>query len=101
MLFTPNSHLGVGWGVVQIQLPSLDGDSKSAKIQKSHFQGGFRSNFQVLMLSPNLLKSQSPISEGGEKGVQIQLPTFDAESKSAKIQKSHGEGGVSNPTSSF
>ena len=50
-------------------------------------------NFQLLMLSPNLLKSQSPIMVGGEgKGVDDQFPTFDAESKSAKITKSHYRG---------
>ena len=47
--------------------------------------------FQLLMLSPNLLKSQSPLGGGVHDG---QLPTFDAESKSAKIPKSiHGVGG--------
>ena len=65
-------------------------------------------NFQLLMLSPNLLKSQSPFMVGG--GVHDgQLPTFDAESKSAKIPKSlyGGGGGVrgcgwgKNPTSNF
>ena len=41
----------------------------------------------------NLLKSQSPIMVGGW-GVGDQLSTFDAESKSAKIPKSHyNEGG--------
>ena len=75
------------------------------------------SNFQLLMLSQNQLKSQSPIwgakipspnqlrsqypkvSLGGwGGGVGNQLPTFDAESKSAKIPKSHfrgvGGGGI-------
>ena len=43
------------------------------------------------MLSPDLLKSKNPkfyIWLGGGGGeVSDQLPTFDAESKSAKIQK--------------
>ena len=51
-------------------------------------------NFQLLMLSPNLLKSQSPITVGGGGGVSDnQFPTFDAESKSAQIPKSHYGGG--------
>ena len=98
---------------------------KSAKIPKSHYgaggrggKGRFVSNFQLLMPSPNLLKSQSRIMVGGGGGgalvsyfqflmlstnmlksqspiiggggsVQIQIPTFDAKSKSAKIPKSH------------
>ena len=54
-------------------------------------------NFQPLMPSPNLLKFQSPIY-GGKGGGGVgdnQFPTFDAESKSAKIPKSHygGKGG--------
>ena len=44
-------------------------------------------NFQLLVLSPNLLKSKSPFM-AGEGGVHNgQLPTHDAESKSAKIPK--------------
>ena len=82
--------------------------------------------FQLLMLSPNLLKSQSPVGVGGglhdsqlptfddeSKSAKIpkslygggvhdgQLPTFDAESKSAKIPKSGGGGGASWLTSNF
>ena len=49
-------------------------------------------NFQLLMLSSNLLKSKIPMSGGG--GVRgNQFPTFDAEFKFAKIQNSHVEGG--------
>ena len=60
-------------------------------------------NFQLLMLSPNPLKSKNPYVPGGwsvgEGLHNSQLPTFDAESKSAKIQKSlctrwRGEGEV-------
>ena len=40
-------------------------------------------NFQLLMLSPNFLKSQIPISVGGGVGGN-QFSTFDAESKFAK-----------------
>ena len=50
--------------------------------------GSVTANFQLLMLSTNLLKSQSPYV-AGEGGVHDgQLLTFDAESKSAKIPKS-------------
>ena len=71
------------------------------KSQNSHVgwgrgRGGLReTNFQLLMLSPNLLKSQIPMSDGGGGGgwgVGVggnQFPTFDAESKFAKIQNSH------------
>ena len=52
------------------------------------------------MLSPNLLKSQIPNKVGGGRGGEVvgwggnQLPTFDAESKSAKIPNSpYGVGG--------
>ena len=61
--------------------------------------GGFMTvNFQLLMLSPNQLKSNIPYAPGkGRGGVHDgQLPTFDAESKSAKIQNSlcvRGRGG--------
>ena len=50
--------------------------------------GGFGTNFQLLMLSLNLLKSKIPYVSGGGVGVWNQLPTFDPESKSAKIHKS-------------
>ena len=54
-------------------------------------------NFQLLMLSPNLLKSQSPVGVGMGGWGEVhdgQVPTFDAESKSAKIPKSSwGQGG--------
>ena len=42
--------------------PTFDAESKFAKIPKSHDDtgGGIR-GFQLLMLSPNLLKFQSPI----------------------------------------
>ena len=81
------------------QLPTFDAESKSAKIPKSHHGAGGEggmvvTNFQLLRLNPNLLKSQSPIMIsvcvcvfGGGGGDQ--LSTFEAESKSAKIPKSH------------
>ena len=56
--------------------------------------------FQLLMLSPNLLKSQIPYTAGGGGGggggvvENADLPTFDAECKSAKIPNSLcGRGG--------
>ena len=80
---------GGGGGVRDGQLPTFDAESKSTKIPKSLYGGGgggsMLANFQLLMLSPNLLKSQSPFTVGGHDG---QLPTFDAKSKSAKTQKS-------------
>ena len=66
------------------QLPTFDAESKSAKIPMSLYGGGvFRTKFQLFMLGPNLLKSQSPFMVGW----QDQLLTFDAESKSTKIPK--------------
>ena len=38
-----------------------------------------RSNFQLLMLSPNLLKSQIPYMVEGGRGAGTQLPTVDAD----------------------
>ena len=51
-----------GGGVHDGQLPTFDAEYKSAKIPKSVWGGGrgcMMANFQLLMLSPNLLKSQS------------------------------------------
>ena len=46
--------------------------------------GGVETNFQLLMLSSNLLKSKIPMSSGGDGGEggwvgRNQFPTFDAE----------------------
>ena len=60
-------------------------------------------NFQLLMLSSNLLKSKIPMF-GREGGWWNQLSTFDAEFKFAKIQNSHvqwGGGGLVEPTFNF
>ena len=81
--------------------PNLLIESKFAKIQISHFQEGgglVETNFQLLMPSPNLLKSTVPIFRngggGGSGGAHgSQFPTFDAESKFAKIHSSHLGGG--------
>ena len=57
-------------------------------------------NFQLLMLSSNLLKSKIHMSDGGGGGggggggaCGNQFPTFDAEFKFTKIQNSHVGGG--------
>ena len=53
-------------------------------------------NFQLLMLSSNLLKSKILMLRVGGWGGGVggnQFPTFDAELKFAKIQNSHVEGG--------
>ena len=110
-------------------------ESKFAKIQISHCRGGggelVETNFQLLILSPKLLKSKVPIFGGGGGGLaetnfQLlllsqnllkskvplfrggrahgnQFPTFVAESKFAKIQRSHfwGGGGSWKPISNF
>ena len=48
--------------------------------------GLMKTNFQLMMPSPNLLKSKVPIFGGcgGGGGWWNQFPTFDAESKFAK-----------------
>ena len=49
-------------------------------------------NFQLLMLSSNLLKPKIPMFR--VEGVSgNQFPTFDAEFKFAKIQNAHVQGG--------
>ena len=50
-------------------------------------------NFQLLILSLDFLKSKIPMSRWGGGGWWNQLSTFDAESKFAKIQNSHVRGG--------
>ena len=51
-------------------------------------------NFQLLMLSSNLLKSNIPMLRVGGGACGKQFLTFDAEFKFAKIQNSYVEGGV-------
>ena len=62
--------------------------------------GGGGVGNQLLMLSPNLLKSRIPMSRlgrgggvGGRGEGGVWWPTFDAESKFAKIPNSHVQGG--------
>ena len=65
-----NSHFrGGGGGGEWNQLSTVDAKFKFAKIQNSHFQGWGvgGTNFQLFMLSSNLLKSKIPIS-GGKGG---------------------------------
>ena len=53
--------------------------------------GLMETNFQLLMLSSNLLKSKIPMLRAGVVETNFQL--FDAEFKFPKIQHSHVEGG--------
>ena len=95
-----NSHVQGGGGgrggVGGNQFLTFDVEFKFAKIQNCYVQGGrggsVETNFQRLMLSSNLLKSNIPMFRGGVGGNQF--PTFDAEFKFAKIQNSHVQGWV-------
>ena len=85
---------GGGGGARGNQFPTFVAESKFAKIQRG---GGDGTNFQLLMLSPNLLKSKVPIFGGGGGGSRgNQFPTFVAESKFAKIQRGGGVEPISN-----
>ena len=106
----PMSGGGGGGGRGGNPFSTFDAEFKFAKIQNSHVQwrgGGFGgTHFQLLMLSPNLLKSKISMSMGGRGEVWWnQFPTFDAESKFAQIQNSHvcwgGGGGLVEPISNF
>ena len=85
-----------GGGVRGNQFPTFDAEFKFAKIQNSHVWSGgggvggvVETNFQLLMLSSNLLKSKIPMS-GGEGGFHgNQFLTFNAEFKFAKIKNSY------------
>ena len=84
----PISGRGGWWN----QLSTFDAEFNFTKIQNSHFGGGVGgTNFQLLMLSSNLLKSKIPIF--GRGGWWNQLSTFDAEFKFVKIQNSDFWGG--------
>ena len=72
------------------QFSTFDTEFIFAKIQNSHVEVGWggggrlvETNFQLLMLSPNLLKTKMPCPVG-RGGWWNQFPTFDAESKFAK-----------------
>ena len=68
---------GGGGGSWWNQSPTFDAESKFAILLNSHVwwwngMGGWGiggTNFQILMLSPNLLKSKIPMSGGGIRGV--------------------------------
>ena len=90
----------IGWWN---QFPTSDAEFKFAKIQNSHVEGGWvvggwggmETNFQLLMLSSNFLKSKIPkfrVGGGGGGFGGNQFPTFDVEFKFAKIQNSHVQG---------
>ena len=55
--------------------------------------GVLGTNFQLLVLGPNLLKSQIPFTIGWGGGGGNQLPAFEAELKSAKVPNSLYGGG--------
>ena len=76
-----NGRAGVGESRPNFQLlmPSLN----LLKCKIPYGKGRGRQNFQLMMMSLNLIKSK--ISHISGRRVQAQLPTFDAESKSAKI----------------
>ena len=111
-----NSHVQVGdlfeisifggGGVSGNQFPTFDAEFKFAKIQNSHVQvgggGSVETNFQISMLSSNLLRSKIPMFRWGPVSGN-QFPTFDAEFKFAKIQNSHVQVGGSQwkPISNF
>ena len=82
-----NSHFwGEGVGGTNFQLLMLSSNLLKSKIPIS--EGRLvKPNFQLLMLSSNLLKSKIPISRGG--GWWNQLSTFDAEFKLPEIQNSY------------
>ena len=72
---------------------TFDAESKLAKIQNSLCPvgvggGSLESMFHLLMLSQNLLKYKICNTHLGGGGPRINVPTFDAEFKSAKIQNS-------------
>ena len=68
----PNSLYEKGGGGVKNELPTFDAESKSAKISNSLYEkgggGGGGMNFQLLMVSPNLLNSlyEKGMGRGGK-----------------------------------
>ena len=96
-ILKPQIHIftgvwGGGWW------PTSDAESKNVKIPNSHFHrcGKGRVGSQLLMLSPEMLNSKIHIFAGGEGW----RPTFDAESRNAKIPNSHfhrWERGIESP----
>ena len=77
------------------QLLMLSSNLLKSKIPMSGEEGGggfMETNFQLLMLSSNLLKFKIPMSGGGG-GHGNQFQTFDAEFKFSKIQNSYVQWG--------
>ena len=73
-----NSHVKGG-----NQFPTFDAEFKFAKIQNSHVEGGWvgggrvgGTNFQLLMLSLNLLKSKIPMLRVGGGGLVEPISNF-------------------------
>ena len=60
------------------QFPTFDAQFKFAKIQNSHVEGGVvETNFQLLMLSSNFLKSNIPMLRvGGGRGSWKPISNF-------------------------
>ena len=86
-------------------LSTFDAEFKFAKILNSYFRGGGvgRNNFQLLMLSSNLLKSKIPISGKGGEGVggtNFQLLMLSSNLLKSKIPILGG-GGLVEPTFNF
>ena len=80
-----------GWSVTTIfQLLMLSQNLLKSQSPITVRGGSVMTNFQTLILNLNLLKSQSDYSGGGVS--DDQFPTCDAESKSATIPKSHYRG---------
>ena len=76
-------------GGTNFQLLMLSSNLLKSKIPMFNRGGVGGTNFQLLMLSSNLLKSKIPMSDGVGGCWWNQLSTFDAEFKFAKIQNSH------------
>ena len=79
---------GGGWWN---QLSTFDTEFKFAKIQNSYVQWGGgqgvgRTNFQLLMLSSNLLKSKIPMSVGGGVSWNLMLSSNLLKSKIAMLR---------------
>ena len=89
---------GEGWWN---QFPIFDAESKLAKIQNSHVEGGggcWWNQFPTFDAESKLAKIQNSHVEGWGGGWWNQFPTFDAEFEFAKIQNSHVKGGNQFPT---
>ena len=107
-----DSHFGWGEGT-GTQFPTFDAESKSAEIPNSHFGWGesqipilvggwgkeeLGPNFQLLMLSPNLLKSQIPsLVVGGGGRTQLSKVNFKHSNLSSMLKFSISGMGLVTP----